>query len=129
MAESMSFDFSAPAADVTHTSPTGQELPPIAGSSRATKHASWTGAKAVAGEWTVRVSAYLQLLDQAGALDDYEAFQLLKWGGVSSVNSVRGWLRTNRPGLLVEDGFNAHTFVDAGGTERTTRRTRWRVNR
>lgn len=118
------FDQPREIADVRSVSPTGEKRPPFA----AGNHASWSGANAVAETWPMRVSAYLQLLASHGALDDFEAFQFLRWGSVTSVNSVRGWLRDNRPGLIVEDGFNAHTFVDAGGTERTTRRTRFRLS-
>ncbi len=123
------FDWATPAVDPSRVSPTGVPRPPINGSTMMTRHASATGAAAIAETYPARVSAYLQLLNQSGGLNDFEAAALLKWGGVNSVNSVRGWLRQNRPGLIVEDGFDEHAFVDAGGTERTTRRTRFRVNR
>lgn len=98
--------------------------PPVSGATTASRHASWTGARAIVETWTARQSAYLQLLRQAGALTDQEAAALLKWQ-LCSVNSVRGALR--KRGVKIEDGFDAHVFVDTSGVTRTTHRTRWRL--
>lgn len=98
--------------------------PPVNGRTPQSRHASWTGARAVVETWTARQSAYLQLLRQAGSLTDQEAAALLRWG-LSSVNSVRNALGDR----IVPDGLDVHTFIDASGQERTTRRTKWRVAR
>ena len=52
---------------------------------------------------------------------------------LSSVNSVRGALNNfakecQQPPMLIPDGFDEHRFVDAGGEEQRTRRTRWTIN-
>lgn len=100
--------------------------PPFRGNSQMSAHASYTGAQSVVECWTQRQSAYLQLLNQAGALTDQEAAALLKWG-LSSVNSVRAACR--KRGLIAADGFNEHIFENASGRVCRTRRTRWRVCR
>lgn len=107
-------------------------LPPIAGRSQITRHASATGAAAVIEIWTARQSAYLQLL-RGGAKSDQEAADLLKCQ-LCSVNSVRGALQkafrvTGRGPEIVSDGFDEHRFTDATGKRRVTRRTRWRIRR
>ena len=106
-------------------------MPPVSGNSATTRHASWTGARAVVETWTARQSAYLQLVRNAGAITDQEAAALLKCQ-LCSINSVRGQLNKSalhrgEPKLLIEDGHDEHTFVDPSGVLRTTRRTRWKV--
>jgi len=121
------FDFSLPLPPFQGSSPIAEPLeaePPFRGNCPEATHAGWTGVEAVRETWTQRQSAYLQLLNQAGALNDFEAAALLKWN-VSSVNSVRNALGDQ----IVSEGFDAHTFTDASGIERTTRRTRWRIRR
>ncbi len=71
-----------------------------------------------------RVSAYLQLLKQAGALTDHEAAALLKCQ-LCSVNSIRGWLRKHGP-ELEPAGFDVHRYWE-GGMPRSTKRTRWTI--
>jgi len=127
------FDFGAPIADTRTVSPTGHVRPPIAGRSTRARHASATGAAAIADTWTARQSAYLQLLNQAGALTDHEAAALLKCQ-LCSVNSVRNGIEKRRaaaqlPPMFEDDGFDEHHFVDGSGVPRVTRRTRWRVRR
>lgn len=106
---------------------------PFQGSTPASTHASWTGAQAVQATWTARQSGYLQLLNQAGALNDYDAAALRKCA-VSSINSVRNAINrrerdAGRSPLIVPDGHDPHTFVDESGAERHTQRTRWRIRR
>jgi hypothetical protein len=133
MSDTLLLDFSAPVADVRQVGPTGEVLPPIAGKTAESRHASYTGARAVVEVWTARQSAYLQLLNNAGALSDHEAAALLKCG-LYSVNSVRGALqdraleRTGKP-MFVPDGYDVHTYTDESGVERTTKRTRWKIRR
>jgi len=107
--------------------------PPFQGRTIASRHASWTGAQAVRETWTARQSAYLQLLNQAGSLNDFEAAALLKCN-VSSVNSVRNAIvkaaeREGKPEPFKTDGFDEHRFVDFTGVERVARRTRWKIKR
>ncbi len=101
------------------------DAPPFQGTTRASKHASWTGSRAVVTCLPARVSAYLQLLKQAGALTDHDAAALLKCQ-LCSVNSIRGRIRKFGPVELVPDGFDLHVYWE-GGKERTTRRTRWKL--
>ena len=104
------FDFDAP---VVNGSPI-----PFRGSRTATRHASWTGARAVVHTWAAKQSAYLQLLEAGGALTDNDAAALLKWP-LSSVCSTRNGVIDR----LETDGFELKTWDD----QRTTRRTRWRI--
>lgn len=97
---------------------------PFQGSTIASKHASWTGARAVVQCLPMRVSAYLQVVRNAGAISDHEAAAVLKMQ-LCSINSIRGWLRKHGP-ELVPDGFDIHCYRE-GGQERTTKRTRWRL--
>jgi len=104
---------------------------PFAGNTTMARHASWTGAKAAEATWTARQSAYLQLINQAGALTDQEAAALLKCQ-LCSVNSVRNGIEKLRrqaglEPMFIADGFDAHHFTDASGKAHTTRRTRWRL--
>lgn len=124
-------DFSAPAVDTPSVSPTGQALPPVSGRTRAARHASATGALAVRETWTARQNAYLQLLNQAGALTDQEAAPLLRCQ-LCSVNSVRNGIEQAQrdaglPAMFEADGFEEHRFTDGSGKARVTRRTRWRI--
>jgi hypothetical protein len=117
MAEPQRFDFDAPI----------EASVPFQGSSPAATHASWTGARVAVDTLPARVSAYLQLLEQSGALTDHEAAALLRCQ-LCSVNSVRGWIRKyRRDVMIVSEGFDAHTWTDGSGRQRTTRRTRWRL--
>lgn len=125
--------FGVSVSDVRSVSPVGEDLPPFQGRSTTTAHASYTGARSLVETWTARQSAYLQLLNTAGALTDHEAAALLGCG-LSSVNSIRGNLidRAEARGQLapiIEDGFDEHHFTDMNGTPRTTKRARWRIRR
>lgn len=123
--EQAGFSFDAPIADVTTTSPAGEARPPIAGLTAAARHASATGAEAVEAIWTMRQSAYLQLLQNAGTLTDKAAAALLGCdpGSVCSVRNALG-------DQVVADGFeDGVSFIDRAGRQRTTRRTRWRLAR
>lgn len=117
------FDFRAPVADVRTTTPDGTPAPPARGRTTGARQASQSGADAVRSMFSARQRTYLDLLRQAGPLSDQAAAAVLGWG-LYSVNSVRGALRP----LVVEAGSDEHTFVDAGGVTRTTRRTRWSLN-
>lgn len=117
--------FSAPVHDVTTTSPAGEARPPIAGRTITSRHASATGAEAVETIWTIRQSAYLQLLQNAGGLTDKAAAALLGCdpGSVCSVRNALG-------DRIVADGFeDGLSFTDVSGRERVTRRTRWTIAR
>src|SRR5215472_7260154 len=92
--------------------------PPVNGVTSVSIKASRSGAQAISHTWTARQSAYLQLLEQAGALTDQEAARLLGWQ-LSSVCSVRNAVR----GLITTDGHEPFSFIDASGHSRTTRRT------
>jgi hypothetical protein len=131
--DTLPLDFSAPVADVRSVGPTGEPRPPIAGNTVESRHASYTGARAVVEVWSSRQSAYLQLINQAGALSDQEAAALLKWA-LSSVNSVRGALEDlaevrGKAPMFEPDGYDVHVYTDESGVERTTKRTRWRIRR
>jgi hypothetical protein len=119
--DSRAFDFTARPVD-PRVEPVA---PPVNGATPASRHASWTGARAVVETWTARQSAYLQLIRQAGALSDQEAAALLHWQ-LCSVNSVRGALR-KRGIPIIADGFDEHRFTDGSGRAHVTRRTRWRL--
>jgi hypothetical protein len=97
---------------------------PFQGSTIQSTHASWTGARAVVECLPARVSAYLQVVENAGAISDHEAAVILKCQ-LCSINSIRGWLRKHGP-ELEPDGFDLHVYWE-GGRERTTRRTRWKL--
>lgn len=97
---------------------------PFQGSTVASKHASWTGAREVVECLPARVSAYLQVVRNAGAISDHEAAVILKCQ-LCSINSIRGWLRKNGP-QLEPDGFDVFTYFEQG-KERQTKRTRWKV--
>jgi len=101
--------------------------PPVNGVTSVSIKASRSGAQAISHTWTARQSAYLQLLEQAGALTDQEAARLLGWQ-LSSVNSVRGNIRQLHPNVVIEPaGIEPFTFTDASGKSRTTFRTQWRI--
>ncbi len=130
--DSFLFNFEPPAHDVSKVSPTGESRPPARGKFRASRHASLSGAAAAMKTWTVRQSAYLQVVRNAGALSDHEAAAILKCQ-LSSVNSVRGALNTQAEAaghqpMLIPDGFDTHEFSNAIGEKTSTRRTRWTVN-
>ena len=98
--------------------------PPFQGSTRASKHASWTGAREVVECYPARVSAYLQVVENAGAISDHEAAVILKTQ-LCSINSIRGYLRKHGQ-ELEPDGFDVFRYWE-GGKERTTKRTRWKL--
>lgn len=97
---------------------------PFQGSTVASRHAGWTGARAVVECLPARVSAYLQVVRNAGAISDHEA-AVVTGLALSSINSIRGWLRKHGH-ELVTDGFDVHVYFEQG-KERTTKRTRWKV--
>ena len=101
-------------------------LLPFQGSTVQSKHASWTGARAVVACLPARVSAYLQVVRNAGAISDHEAAVILKMQ-LCSINSIRGWLRKHGQ-ELVPDGFAVFRYVEQGN-QRQTRRTRWTLKR
>jgi hypothetical protein len=98
---------------------------PFAGRTPRSRHASYTGAQSVVHTWTARQSAYLQVLENAPGLNDYEAAAILHFP-VSSINSVRNALNKHVQ-RIVSCGFDEHRFVDSSGKPRVTRRTRWRL--
>lgn len=85
---------------------------PVQGSTSASKHASWTGAREVVECYPARVSAYLQVVENAGAISDHEAAVILKMQ-LCSINSIRGWLRKHGPGLEPA-GFDVFTYWEGG---------------
>lgn len=99
------------------------------GNTTSTKHAGWTGARQAVRTLGEKTSAYLQLLNQAGALTDHEAAELMHVG-LSTINSIRnnlidGAAQREQSPPIVPDGFDLHTWGDGG----TTKRTRWTINR
>lgn len=106
--------------------------PPFRGNTIQAKHASWTGARAVVSCLPARVSAYLQVVENAGAISDHEAAVILGMQ-LCSINSIRGGLekqarKYNRPPVFKAAGFDIHEYWE-GGKQRITRRTRWAFNR
>lgn len=120
-------DFSAPAVDPQSVSPTGQALPPIAGKTTQSKHASYTGARQAVKTYAVRTSEYLQLLRNAGALTDHAAAALMHCG-LSSICSIRNGIidqakAAGKEAPIVPDGFDEQEWADGG----KSKRTRWRL--
>jgi hypothetical protein len=91
---------------------------PFAGRTPASKHASWTGARQAVKTWGPKVSAYLQILKQAGSITDQEAAPLVPCA-LSSINSIRNSVKH----LICSDGHEIKTWPGGG----TTSRTRWRL--
>ncbi len=99
--------------------------PPVQGSTQGSKQASWTGAREAVECYPARVSAYLQVVENAGAISDHEAATVLGCQ-LCSINSIRGYLRKHGP-ELVPDGHDVHRYYEAG-KERVTKRTRWKLH-
>lgn len=94
---------------------------PVSGTTAAARHASYTGATSQTVQvWTEKQSALLQVIQNSQGIDDYELASVLQWPH-GSVNSIRNSVEH----LLQPDGFNVHTWRDARGHERSTKRTRW----
>lgn len=121
--EQSGFDFSAPIANVTTTSPTGESLPPIAGKTPAARHASYTGARQAVRTFGAKASEYLQVLTNGGPISDHAAAAVMHCG-LSSICSIRnGLIDQGYP--IVADGFDEARWGDGG----TTKRTRWTLQR
>src|SRR5579862_7035706 len=110
-------DFSAPIADVTTTSPTGEALPPIAGRSPAARHASYTGAVHAQETRSANLTALRQLWREPRTINEMAAITGLP---VSSVCSLKSAL---------EDELEVVDFelVEWGDGRRPTKRTRWQL--
>ena len=113
------FDFSVPP-----VMPVKGTLPPFQGTTPAAVHAGYTGAREVVECLPARVSAYLQVVRNAGAISDHEAATITGLA-LCSINSIRGYLRKHGP-QLEPDGFDVFVYWEQG-RERQTKRTRWRL--
>jgi len=101
--------------------PHTQDGLPFQGSTPASAHASYTGARQAVKTHGEKVSAYLQLLTNAGALTDHEAAALMHCG-LSSICSIRNSL-IEQGTPIAPDGFNEQAWADGG----RTKRTRWKL--
>jgi len=94
---------------------------PFRGKTVQSRHASWTGTRQALKTYGEKVSAYLQLLTNAGALTDHEAAALMHCG-LSSICSIRNSL-IEQGTPIAPDGFNEQAWADGG----RTKRTRWKL--
>lgn len=92
---------------------------PFSGSTRMSRHASYTGAKAAESARVGKTRRYLELLKEQGSLSDHAVAAMTGWG-LSSVCSIRNGVIE----LVEPEGFDEQTV----GTKHT-RRTRWRLIR
>lgn len=113
------FDFTVPAVDPREVSATGK-LPPVSGTTPQARHSSYTGAVHALEARGEKVEALRQLLLHHGPLTLNDCADRLRWP-LSSVCSLKAALGDQ----VVPDGSE----LVAWGEGKSTRRTRWKVNR
>lgn len=117
MAESLSFDFAAPLADVTQVSPVGCARPPFQGATVQSRHASYTGALTAQDRRSENIATLRALWRQPRTIQQVAALSGLP---VASVCSLKACLRDQ----LEVVGLEA---VSWGPDRRATKRTLWRI--
>ena len=109
------FDFTPQPVDPQTTSPTGEPLPPVNGTTRLSRHASYTGAVSASETRSANIVALRQLWREPRTINEIAAITGLP---VSSVCSLKAALDLEAVGLEP---------VEWGDGRCATKRTLWRL--